>query len=835
MYQNLYFERQRNLMHIWDDHRGYTCFPFQKYAYKKDPHGDYESIFGDRLKKVYNNKKGQPGLFESDVSETTRVLVDMYESSDDPSEGHIVMPFDIEVEMETGLPDTQEAENEITAIGFYDSETKEYFVYILDKDDKLQDKKYGNAHVKRFDNERNLLASFLNKYEEISPTILTGWNIDYFDIPYLFNRLKNVLGYEEACRLSKIGLVHYNSFRDRYFIAGTACMDYMMLYKLFTYNELDNYRLDTIGRTEVDMGKIEYNGSLDDLFNNDIEAFIKYNLVDVEIIVRLDEKLQYIDLARGIAHVGHVPYEDIVFSSKYLEGAILTYLRRNGLVAPNKPRNTTKGVSDEEEEGSGFAGAYVKDPIVGLYRWIYDLDLTSLYPSIIMSLNISPETKVGLIDNWDPEKYVRGEDNNYKINDTVVTCDRLKEFLTDMNYSVSPNGVMYRMDKVGCIPQILDTWFNKRAEYRKLEKKFGLEGDEEQHKFYAKRQLVQKILLNSLYGVLGLVSFRFYDLDNALAVTSAGQAVIKKSADMGNIKYNKELGTKGKDYNIYIDTDSVFFSAEPLLDNRHDNWEDWEDGKIAEHVMDIADEMQVYLNDFYDILAKRYFNIDNHRFEIKKEFTAKSGIWIRKKRYAQHIILANGVPVDRLDVKGLDVVRSSFPKAFREFMSETLMDILHHKKKEEINEKILTFKENLSKLDIREIAKSSSVKNMSKYSVDNPNRLFEFQKSTPAHVKSAIAFNQLLSHYKCPFRYQPFTDGDKIKWVYLKNNPLGLESVGFRGYEDPDEITDLINMYIDYDKIFERELESKLNDFYTALGWGVVSNKAPSSDKFFEF
>lgn len=282
-------------------------------------------------------------------------------------------------------------------------------------------------------------------------------------------------------------------------------------------------------------------------------------------------------------------------------------------------------------------------------------------------------------------------------------------------------------------------------------------------------------------------------------------------------------------------TDSVFFSAVPLLDKRTPDWQDKSDDDIAQLVDGIAGEMQEYLNNFYDVFAKRFFNLDHHRFEIKKEYVIKSGMWVAKKRYAQHIIANNGVPVDKLDVKGLDVVRSNFPKAFRAFMSEILMDILKDVPKKEIDEKILTFRENLSSLGINEIAKASSIKNLSKYLVDDPNRLFEYPKGTTAHAKAAIAFNDLLKYFECPHRYAPFEDGDKLKWVYLKDNPLFLESAAFRGYEDPDEIIEFIHKYIDYDKIFETDLEQKFNDFYEALNWGVVSKKSSNTDQFFEF
>ena len=837
MYKNVYYQREKNLVHLWDDKLGYRTFPYTRYAYEKVVNGEYKSIHGDTLTKVYKFKKDDPDLFESDVPETTRVLVDTYTDSDLPSEGITTLTFDIEVEMESGLPDTEKAENELTAIGLHDNISNQYWVLVMDKSGKMVEKKTDKAIVLPFTDERDMCMKFLDLYEGIAPDVVTGWNIDYFDIPYLFNRLKRILGEKHAKRLSPIGQAFYSPYRSRWFLAGVSCLDYLSLYKKFNYTELPNYRLDTVGRLEVGKGKIEYQGSLDDLFNQDIEKFIEYNLVDVEIVVELDKKLQFIDLCRGIAHAGHVPYEDFVYSSKYLEGAMLTYLRRKNLVAPNKPKDRKEKLAALKEAGEEkFIGAYVKDPIVGKYDWVYDLDLTSLYPSIIMTLNISPETKMGMIDNWDAQEFLKGERDTYSINGNEFTRDRIEQVLKEQKWSVSSNGVVYRTDTVGCIPGILDIWFNQRVEFKNEMKKYGKAGDKEKYAFFHKRQLVQKILLNSLYGVLGLPAFRFYDVDNAEAVTTTGQTVIKNTANMGNIKYNKELDTPDADSNIYIDTDSVFFSAVPLLDKRKPNWKDNDQDTIAGYVNEIAEEMQDYLNDFYDILSEKIFNVDKdkHRLEIKKEYVAKAGLWVAKKRYAQWIISDNGVPVDKLDVKGLDVKRSSFPKAFQDIMSDVLISILRGQTEQEISDKVYKFKKEMVDLPFVDIAKNSAVKNISKY-LPKKRQLFELMKGTPAHVKAAISYNDLLSHFNAPYKYSPMRNGDKIKWVYLKTNPLGLDAVGFTGYEDPPEITEFISTYIDHNKIFERELKGKLQDFFDAIGWGDVISEQKVAEKFFSF
>ena len=838
MYQNIYYQREKNLIHLWDSKRGYMAYPYTRYAYERAERGEFKSIYGDKLTKIYKFKGDDPTLFESDVPETTRALVDMYSDSDDVSDGHVILTYDIECEMTSGIPDPLEATNELTSIALHDSATKQAWVLVMDKEGKMVEKTTDKCIVFPFRDERDMLAKYLELYEMINPSIVTGWNIDFFDTPMLYNRIKRLMGEKQANRLSPIGQCFWSPYRKRYFMAGVSYLDYITLYKNYNFGELPNYRLDTIAQKELGRGKIEYQGNLDQLFSEDIEKFIEYNLVDVELVVGFEEKLQFIDLCRGICHVGHVPYEDFVYSSKYLEGALLTYLRRGGLVAPNKPadrREKMEALKANKQEK--FIGAYVKAPIVGKYDWIYDLDLTSLYPSIIMSINISPETKIGKIQDWDVQKYLNKEVDTYYIDDDTITKENLKEYLDKSKFSVASNGVLYRTDEVGCIPGILDLWFKKRVEYKDEMVKYGKAGDNDKYAFYHKRQLVQKILLNSLYGVLGLPAFRFYDVDNATAVTTTGQTVIKSTADMANIKYNKELGTPDLDSNIYIDTDSVFFSAVPLMDKRFPNWKDEEQNTIAGYVNDIASEMQDYLNDFYDIMSKKIFNVDvdKHRLEIKMENVAKAGLWIAKKRYAQWIISDNGVPCDKLDVKGLDVKRSSFPKAFQECMGKVLIDILKGVGEEELTKYVLDFKKNMENRPNSEIAKNTAVKNLKKYMPKGKRVPFTTMKGTPAHVKAAIAYNDLITHFKVPFKYGPMVNGDKVKWVYLKDNPLGLDGLAFTGYNDPPEIEKFIETYIDRNKIFERELRFKLQDFYDAIGWGEMISEQKTAEKFFTF
>lgn len=837
MYQNIFVKSSTNEVWIWDDVKGLQNFIYTPYAYRKDNSGKFQSIYGDKLIKVNNFTKNDPALLESDVPETTRILVDQYKDSDLPSTGIVTMILDIEVEMISGIPDPTMADNEITSIAYHDSVTNEYTVLILDKHKKIDSGTTNDRNIIACRDERTLLLKFIQALRDVQPHIISGWNCDQFDIPYIYNRIKKLLGKKTADSISPIDHVFYSPYRERYTIGGISVLDYMVVYKKFSYKELPSYSLNSISLIELDRGKLEYDGNLDDLMENDVQTFIDYNITDVELVLELDKKLQYIDLIRGICHICHVPYEDFFFSSKYLEGALLTYLKRINVVAPNKPIGWREKMEALKASGEdGFIGAYVKDPIPGKYDWIYDLDLTSLYPSIIMTLNISPETKMAKIDNWDGDAFVRGTIDEYIINGDTVSKEKLAAFLAKYQYSVASNGVMYRTDIIGLIPSILNEWFDKRVEYKDEMQKWGKAGDTEKYEFYKKRQLIQKILLNSLYGVLGLPAFRFYDIDNAEAVTLSGQTVIKKTQDAINHKYNTELKTSNIDYVQYVDTDSVFVSCAPLVNKRFPNIDMNDASIMTTKIYEIATEVQKYVNTFYDIFAKKFFNVIKHRLEIKQEMIARSGFWAKKKRYALWIISDNGVTVDKLEVKGMDVVRSSFPRSFQKFMKQLLIDILKSKNKEEIDEEILEFKRELGKVLFIEISKNSSIKDIRKY--EHPVKdevLGTFIKGTPFHVKSAINYNKLLKLYKVPPKYPPIKNGDKIKLTYLKSNIYGIESIAFRGDKDPPEIIEFIRNHFDANELFNSELDKKIRGFYTALQWEYPSAYKKTMEKFFTF
>jgi DNA polymerase elongation subunit (family B) len=844
MYQNIFIDKKENIVYLWDDVKGLLKFPFRNYAYRKNPNGIYRSIYGDKLEKIYNFNPRDPSLFESDVPLETRILIDAYENSDEPSKGHRVVTIDIEVSSEGGFPIVEEGDKEITAIAIHDSVSGKYTIFILDKDMKIKDSDTTEVEIKSYDNEESLLMHFFNKWEEIQPTIVTGWNIDGFDMIYLYNRAKRVVGETNAKRLSPIGICYFNKFLERMTIAGISCLDYMTLYKKFSGKNEPSYALGVIGKKVVNIEKISYRGSLNDLYKEDINRYVEYNLNDVKIVVALDKKLQFIDLARGICHTGHVGYENFGMSSRFLEGAILIYLRRNKQVAPNKSLEGRAEYENQlEQNEEGFEGAYVKDPIPGRYDWVFDLDLTSMYPNIIISLNISPETKVGKVDNWNVEEYAKNTLTNLYISGTPYSVTDFKSMISETNLSIASNGVLYKKPledgKMGTIPSILVKWFDERKNLRKLAKKHADAKEWELYEFYDQRQKIQKILLNSIYGCLGLPVFRFYDKDNAEAVTLTGVDIIKTAGRSINQYYKNALNEDG-DYLIYTDTDSCFASALPIIQKTMPDIDLTNEEQMTSAILKVCSEVQTFVNKMFDVMADRFFNVQKHRFDAKQEVIAKTSFWLAKKRYAQFIINKGGVVCDELEVKGIDVVRTSFPAKFRTFMHEFLINLLKKIDKETIDKNILDFKENIKTFNVIDIAKNTSVKFQSqdktKVYDSNKRQPFKFVIGTPAQAKAALAYNDLLVKWNLIKTVPKILHGQKIKWVYMKQNEYGIEGLAMKADgTDPDQIMEFINKYVDREAMYEQELKSKLEDFYKVLGWDYPSENDAKASEFFGF
>ena len=563
MYKNCYVQRgdewNHYRIHLWTD-EGYTEEEFQNYGYQEcsPQQATHKGLKGEDLKKVFNWNRENPQMHYSDHTRGnihTKFLIDKYGDDDTPSVTHREVFFDIEIEMGGALTPEyiKQAPKPVTSIAWWDRQLDDWKIIIVDKERKLEHTVDNQGReVIPVSRETDLLDKFISMMEEIQPDILIGYNSDYFDIPYLYYRIKNTMGDRTVKRLSPINIIEERHWDEDMpiRIAGVASLDYMRLHKKYSFKDEPSFKLDALGEKYVDQKKIEYEGSLDRLFAEDKEKFIEYNFVDVLILKKLDEKFKYIDLTKNLAHKGKVLYEEVYQSSRIHDGAISSWLISQDTVPPNKDLNPlTK---------KNYAGGYLFCPKTGIYNYMFDEDLTSLYPSIIMSLNIGKETYVGrVLDLFDdrnnrlglndleamvakdpeatiPLENLQRKQQNMPVKDIV---DKIKSH----KLAVSANGVMFRTDKKSALSVILDTWFDERVKYKKAMKTAYKSGNKKEGELNHLKQYTMKILLNSLYGATALPSFRYGSVILSEGITLTGQRIIQESALFANTHMNKVM------------------------------------------------------------------------------------------------------------------------------------------------------------------------------------------------------------------------------------------------------------------------------------------------------
>ena len=867
MYQSVYYDREEYQYYLRDDKRGWKVFKHSPTYYVAHEDGEMETLDGTKvvpIKKMDNYK--DPKYFEKDVDKDTRLLVDLYYESDDTPSYHNLVYLDIECEIAGALTpeNIKDPKGKITSIALYDNNSKKYYCLVLDEQQLMTEAKSEGKEVIPYKSERDLLSGFLDVWIKLDPTIISGWNSEFFDIPYLYYRIRKVLSEDMAQFLSPIKKVKSMNIFDsgnmiEYVnIGGLNHLDYMNLFKKFITKQEPSYALGTVGEKYVKLGKIEYKGSLDKLFREDVDKFIEYNIRDVEIIVELEKSLKFIDLTVTIAHLCHTTYESIYYSTVLNDGAILTYLKRKGIVSPNKPTTYNPALKEIKEE---YAGGYLKDPVPGLYEWVIDLDFTSLYPSIIRSLNMGIETLVGRVVNsgkfdnqWslkelksmDPNKIVEIE--KVKKNRSLVRSEvKVKDIISlieEDDLLISAPGVIFRKDKSSVVCEILADWFAKRQEYKALMKKaYKVDKDPVMGEFYNKRQHAYKIKLNDVYGVFAINGWRYTDGHKFIskAITLTGQRLTQESIKFVNEWMNRELNTEDKDYIVTSDTDSLFIQTKDLILQRNPELENGTQDEIVKAVLEVATEIQKLANDNLHILVQELFNVkypgEPHYFELKQEVVLDRGYFAGKRRYAMHIVNKEGVPTDELDMKGLDLMKSNFPPLFRRFGEHILNEIMFGTSKASIDKQVLEFRESLRTVGWEQIMKPTGLKKMGEYLADGPRAGEIFSKlglKCPINTKAAIYYNDILRFKGLDKKYPTFQIGDKMYIGYLKENPYRIDVIGFNGYNDPPEIMEFIEKYIDRDGLFDSVLKNKLEGIYQDLGWGMpVFNK--KINKFFTF
>ena len=912
MYQSIYYDRPTYTYYLRDDEKGWLDFKYTPELYKITLNGPLETLDGKRAISVDKYDWRDTSLYEQDVDKCTRVLIDLYKDSDDAPKSHNIVYFDIECEIGGTLTSEyiKKAPMKMTSVAVYDNTTQMHYCLILDEKQQLTPVTEGNKQVQPYRTEADMLNAFLDLWEYLDPTIITGWNSGFFDVPYLYSRLCSVLGKEQASRLSPIRKFNFTEWNQSQpiEIGGINHLDYMLLFKKFIVKQEPSYKLNDIGEKYVNLGKIEYDGSLDKLFIEDINTFIKYNIRDVEIIIELEKKLKFINLTVDIGHLCHTPYEKIFLSTALNDGAILTYLKRQNIISPNKPTTVnpslqprTFEIDDEVKSKSGtgkkwtgyilsmqggladihvhetgqtsqfhlsnivkneeYAGGYLKDPIPGLYEWVIDLDYTSLYPSIIRSLNIGIETLVGRIVNrgkydnqWtynelkgmDPEElvYIEKLNEDFTLSQSQVEIRRILNMVEANAWVIAASGAIFRTDKSSVVCEVLTDWFNKRKHYKKLMSKAYEAGDTIMGDHYHRLQHAFKIKLNDVYGCYAINGWRYTDGHKIIssAITLTGQRLLQESIKSMNNYINNEIKTtSSNDYIITSDTDSLFIHVKDILLYRYPNLDLNDKDKVIPLVLEIASELQSMANKFIGEFATKAFHIPlnrEHYFELKQEVVIERSYHSGKRRYAMLIVNKEGRPVEEMVMMGLDMMKSNMPPLYKKFGHTLLTEIMSGKSKPEIDKNIVDFKTSLNQLHWSELARPTGVKQINSYIAKRPSpgEIFsEFKLKTPINTRGAVYYNDLLKFKKADKKYTRFTEGDKMKYVSLKPNPFNLNVMGFRGNgDDPEFLVEFLDKYVDREDAFNSVLLNKLTGIYSDLDWDfpILDSKIL---KFFKF
>ena len=709
-----------------------------------------------------DNYKSQPHLIYGNTLYQYNYLADQYSNRVDwDIEKLLIVTIDIEVQCENGFPDPEKALEELLSITIKNHQTKEIVVWgIGDFKSKRKD-----VHYVSCENELHLIKEFLVFWERNHPDVITGWNTEFFDIPYLCNRIINRCGEDEIKRLSpwksvssrnvfKMGRNH-----QLYDIQGVAHLDYFDLYRKFTYTAQESYRLDHIAFIELgerkDGNPFE---TFKDWYTKDYQSFIEYNITDVEIVDKLEDKMKLIELCLTMAYEAKVNYMDVLGSVKYWDVLIYNYLRNKNIVIPQK---RTKSKADK------FEGAYVKDPQVGMHKWVMSFDLNSLYPHLIMQYNISPETLL----------------SQDKIKDMKVDKLLNKEFDTSQfkskNVTMTPNGAMFKTRRKGFLPEIMESMYNDRVKYKNLMLKAKQDYENTKDSKLLKEiskynniQMAKKISLNSAYGAIGNNYFRYYDLLVAEAITTSGQLSIRWIEKALNQYLNQVLQTNKEDYVIASDTDSVYITFDELVSRSFGTTKmasDSESGLERERVVGFLDRLarekiEPFIDKSYEDLAE-YIAAYDQKMSMKREVIADKGIWTAKKRYILNAWDVEGVKYKepQLKMMGIESVRSSTPAPCRQKIKDALHIIMSGNEKM-LNDFIQNFREEFMNLPPEDIAYPRSLNGLSKFS--DTNQLFA--KGAPIHVKGGILYNHLVSKLKLSHKYPYIQEGDKIKFLHLK-------------------------------------------------------------------
>lgn len=841
-------------LYTWDENgnRITVDHTFHPYLYVEVPasrQGTAVSIFKTPLKKLtfktqYDRSKfikdnGITRVFEN-LPYTQQFLIDRFwqvnETADFSKHPIKMVLLDIETYSPDGFPDIARANHPINVITIYDSITKKFITWGLKPyTSVMEDHTYVYCET-----EHQLLDTFLGYIESDYPDILSGWNSEFFDLPYIINRCKNILGEDGAKRLSPVKNVYSRDIlgkfgrpQTRWYVDGVSLLDYLDIYKRFS-PERESYKLDYIGEVEEVGSKIKFeNTDLVGLADKDWGKFVEYNVQDVRLLVKLEEKLQYLGLVRMLAYVGLTTFEAAMGSLSVINGAMAVRSRFRNQIIPTFIRNDPDNTNP---------GAYVAEPKQGFQKYIFSFDATSLYPSVMISLNLSPETKIGKITNVEDNKYTIQLTNGKS---KTVTKPIYEKFLKDHEIAITKANVLFTQKEKGIVPEIVDYYFAKRNEFKKeyISRKKYLATLDPTHPEYkavsaevqrlGTKQLTVKIFINSVYGYFGNKQAPIGDDDIASSITLTGQAVIKQSNHIITDFISQKTGIPITDLEkdtpvIYNDTDSSYISIRHLVDKLKIPFTD-KTGNVSKDVYEIETELVSFLNKQIKTWGLSELNSKDCRFSFKRECIGDVGVFLQKKRYVLHVLDEEGVKKAKTKYVGVEVVRTSIPTALKPLLKDIIEIMLSTQDYNKTNTALKRIYDTFKTLPIESVATVMGMKNYEKYAAQCDG--FTTCKGMPIHCKAAYFYNKIIQRDKLDKVYEGISSGDKVRFFYVqKPNQFGVDAIAFK-YSWPKELSKYFKL--DYDKVFEKAVFAPIERMYTAVGWrAYVPNKAVQTDLF---
>ena len=847
-------------LYTWDENgeRIETDCPYQPYFYHETNSNRYDgiSLYGTKLRKVFANsnldrRKKIEDLNDHKIYENItpyqQFLVDRFwevnESNDFSKFPLKVWFFDIETYSPDEFPKPEEASHMINVITIYDTAKKKYYTWGINPyTPKTDDVVY--VHCR---NEIDLLQRFLDFYCEDRPDILSGWNSEIFDVPYVINRVRNLLG-EDATRLfspvhdeimkpiyQRVYRGNFGMTTTKYVVEGVSMLDYLDVYKTFSMGMRDSYKLDNIAHIELGENKVDIGETnLASLSIDDWDKFVDYNIHDVRLLVRLEEKLMYMDLARMLSYIGLTPFNAALGTISTVNGRAIVEARKQ-----DPPRVIPTFVKGDDRTEK-YEGAYVGEPQRGFQDNVISFDANSLYPSVMVTLNLSPETKVGSIVGTDKGKVFVKTVNNKDIEMSYQDFDK---WCTKNEIAVTRAKKLFSQKTKGIFPRITDhfydirkvkkeEWNDAREDLHQLSVKLEKETDSKERSKIEQAmkdmqfkidqlwiwQFTLKILINRIYGYFGNKISQMGDGDIARSITITGRDVIKQSNIILRNYIKKVTGLSDKELDsndpiIYNDTDSSYCTITPIL--KHMGITLHENNKIDERVYKLVQDIEDDLNVNIEKWARETLLTKDPRFVFKRESICDKGIFLQKKRYVLHKLDDEGVVCNKFKYTGVEVVRTTMPNAIKPYVKKIIEHMIMTENQNSTNALFEETYEIFKSLPINDIAFVMGVKEYEKYSIYTKD--WQVKKGTPIHVKSSIYYNKLLEHYGIDKKYESISSGDKIRYFYtVTPNKFGLNSLGFK-YDLPQEFEQ--DFKIDYEKMFDKIVYSVIDRFYENVNW----------------